>query len=45
MKQHGLTARKSASNADQVIAAMKQKYPQCSSEYFLMLSARKAFAN
>jgi hypothetical protein len=39
------STRKSASNADQVIAAMKQKYPQCSSEYFLMLSARKAFAN
>jgi glyoxylase-like metal-dependent hydrolase (beta-lactamase superfamily II) len=38
------STRKSASNADQVITAMKQKYPQCSSEFFLTLSARKAFA-
>jgi glyoxylase-like metal-dependent hydrolase (beta-lactamase superfamily II) len=39
------STRKSASNADQVVAAMKQKYPQCSFEYFLVLSARRAFAN
>lgn len=39
------STRKSASSADQVVTAMKQKYPQCSFEYFLVLSARKAFAN
>jgi glyoxylase-like metal-dependent hydrolase (beta-lactamase superfamily II) len=36
--------RKSSSNADQVVATMKQKYPQCSSEFFLKLSASRAFA-
>lgn len=38
-------ARKSASNADQLIATMKRRYPQCSSQYLLMLSAQRAFAN
>lgn len=36
--------RKSASNAEQLAAAMKQKYPRCASEYFLTLSVSKAFA-
>jgi len=39
------SARKSASNADQVAAAMKQRYPQCSFELFLKLSSQKAFAH
>jgi len=39
------SAKRSATNADQLIAAMKRKFPSLAEEKFLIYAAKAAFPN